>query len=241
MRARQRFWQIPMLVIVLLLSVSFIPLLSAGAAGSPDHVTLTWTADPKTTQTITWRTGSTIVGGQVEYVEADDIGRFPGNARTATADIAALQTNLGDMAIHSVTLSGLKPGTKYIYRVGESDGWSEPRTFTTEAAVALGFKFLVFGDSQSVNYGLWRATLTQAYKANSDAAFFTNVGDLVDVGQDYSHWNRWFDAAQGIADTIAVMPITGNHENYTPERRFSLPVFFTAQFKLPPNGPAGLV
>ena len=240
-RARQRFLQILMLVIVLLVGVSFVPLLPAEAAGSPDHVTLTWTADPKTTQTITWRTGSTTVGGQVEYAEANNVGLFPGSARTVTAGITALQTNLGDMAIHSATLIGLKPGTKYIYRVGGADGWSDPRTFTTEVAVVSGFKFLVFGDSQSVNYGLWRATLTQAYKANDDAVFFTNVGDLVDVGQDYSHWNRWFDAAEGVADTIAVMPITGNHENYTPERRFSLPVFFTDQFKLPPNGPAGLV
>lgn len=242
MRARQRFWQMLMLMlmIVLLLSVSFVPL-SAGAAGSPDHITLTWTGDPKTTQTITWRTVSTTVGGQVEYAEADDAGRFSGDVRTAIAGIEVLRTNLGDMAIHSVTLNTLNPGTKYVYRVGGPDGWSEPRTFTTEAENVSVFKFLVFGDSQSVNYSLWRTTLTQAYKANSDAVFFTNVGDLVDVGQDYSHWNRWFDAAQGIADTIAVMPITGNHENYTPERRFSLPVFFTAQFKLPSNGPAGLV
>jgi len=34
--------------------------------------------------------------------------------------------------------------------------------------------------------------------------------------------------------------LAGNHEYYTPERRFSLPVFFTAQFKLPVNGPDGL-
>jgi len=40
------------------------------------------------------------------------------------------------------------------------------------------------------------------------------VGDLVDDGQDYSLPNRWFDAAQGVADTIAVMPITGYHESY---------------------------
>ncbi|MEM5767343.1 MAG: metallophosphoesterase family protein, partial [Bacillota bacterium] len=101
------------------------------------------------------------------------------------------------------------------------------------------FKFLVFGDSQSTSYALWRATLHGAYGANANAAFFTNVGDLVDQGQDYNQWNGWFNAAEGVIDNIPAMPITGNHEYYTAERgRTAWPVFFTTQFKLPQNGPA---
>lgn len=212
-----------------------------GAAATPDHITLTWTGDPRTTQTITWRTDTATVAGQVQYMEIAEAGAFPHNAGTVAAEISGLSTNLGDMNVHSVTLTGLKPGTRYLYRVGGEGGWSEPRTFITSGWQAPDFRFLVFGDAQSINYDVWRTTLHQAYRANTDAAFFINAGDMVDVGGDYAQWNAWFDAAEGVMDTIPVMPITGNHEYYTPEiRRFLLPVLFTAQFKLPDNGPDGL-
>lgn len=38
----------------------------------PDHVTLTWSADPMTTQTITWRTNKTVVKGEVKFKKASD-------------------------------------------------------------------------------------------------------------------------------------------------------------------------
>jgi acid phosphatase type 7 len=233
------------LLIVVLLAGSSSALFSTallGANTTPAHITLTWVDDPVTTQTITWRTEGIPVAGQVQYVEAGEVEAFLRNAKTVEAGVEQLSTNLGDVTIHSVKLAGLKPGTHYLYRVGNETGWSELRTFVTSLANVSEFKFLVFGDSQSVNYDVWRTTLQQAYQANPDAAFLINVGDLVDVGQDYAQWNAWFDAARGVIDTISAMPATGNHESYTPERgNYSLPVFFTAQFKLPPNGPAGLI
>lgn len=230
------------LVISLLVgaSTALLSTMPSNATYFPSHMTLTWTGDPRTTQTITWKTDVTTVAGQVQYAEAVDGNSFPHNAQTVAAEVEQFSTNLGDMSIHSVTLNGLKPGTRYLYRVGDGAAWSEPHAFVTSAANVSGFKFLVFGDSQSINYGVWRTTLQQAYQANSDAVFFTNVGDLVDVGQDYAQWNAWFNAAQEVIATIPAMPVTGNHEAYTPERLFSMPVFFTTQFKLPPNGPERL-
>lgn len=231
-----------MMAVVLAIAFSFIfpsiPL--GGTAAAADHITLTWAGDPQTTQTITWKTEVTHMAGQVQYALAADAKSFPYNAKTSMAGVEVLVTNVGNVSIHSVTLAGLTPGTRYTYRLGDGTNWSELHTFTTAPANNLGFKFLVFGDSQSINYGTWRDTIHQAYQRNSDAAFFTNVGDLVDVGQDYTQWKAWFEAAQGVVDTIPVMPVTGNHENYTPARRFSMPLFFTAQLKLPLNGPEGL-
>jgi hypothetical protein len=208
------------------------------ASGS-DHITLTWERDPRTTQTITWRTEVRNLEGMVRYAEIGS-GSFPHKAKIAAAGVEELSTNVGKMNIYSVTLTGLKSGTTYMYQVSDGDGWSESYTFSTAAVKVSKFKFLVFGDSQSINYEAWETTLHQAYRANPDAVFFTNMGDLVDVGQDYAHWDKWFSAAKGVIDTIPAMPLTGNHENYTPERRFSMPVLFTAQFKVPLNGPEGL-
>lgn len=225
----QSFFKTIIAFILLVIFSSAIPL---GSTAASDHITLTWMDDPRTTQTITWRTDVTTVVGRVQYCEA--VGKsFPHNARTVDAGVE----DFGNMSIHSVTLTGLKPGTNYIYQVSAESTWGELHTFTTSSTNASSFKFLVFGDSQSSNYDVWQATLHQAYQANPDAVFFTNVGDLVDVGQDYTQWNSWFDATQGIIDRIPAMPVTGNHETYTPERRFSMPIFFTAQFKLPTNGP----
>lgn len=230
------FW----IVVLLVVFSSAIFATPQDAGDIPDHVTLTWAGDPQTTQTITWRSNVTIVSGLVQYGEAIAGEAFPGNSITVAAAVAPLSTNLGDMNIHSVTLTGLKPGTRYLYRVGNESGWSEPSAFTTPAVNNSGFKFLVFGDSQSINYDVWRITLHQAYQANPEAVFFINVGDLVDVGQDYAQWDAWFAAIQGVSDIIPIMPLTGNHEAYTPQRQFSMPLFFTAQFKLPSNGPDGL-
>lgn len=123
------------------------------------------------------------------------------------------------------------------YEVGDGSEWNEPRSFVTSPVNVRNFTFLVFGDSQSVDYGIWRITVQQAYQANPQAAFFTNVGDLVDVGQDYAEWEGWFAAAEGVVDRIPAMPVTGNQESHTSEHHFSMPTFYTAQFKLPANGP----
>lgn len=210
------------------------------ASADPDHITLTWTGDPQTTQTITWRTDFTTTGGQVEYIEASNEGSFPQGARTVNAEVQGLATNIGSMSIHTVTLTGLKPGTRYVYRVGNATNWSKQSHFTTAAGDGRAFKFLMFGDSQSINYLAWRSTLHTAYMANPDAAFFINVGDLVDVGQDYKEWNGWFNAGDGVINNIPVLPVVGNHETYTPERTYSMPVMYTDQLKVPQNGPEGL-
>ncbi len=242
MRKPKTIVPVLLLLIILLLGTS-APLFSANimdAAATPDHITLTWSGDPAVTQTITWRTGAATVNGQVQYAEAAYSPQFPQSAVTVTAGVEGLSTNLGEAATHSVVLTGLKPGTRYIYRVGTPEGWSPPYYFTTAPAAPRPFKFLVFGDSQSINYNVWGTTARNAWQANPDAVFFTNVGDLVDVGQDYAQWQGWFSGAQGLLASIPAMPVTGNHECYTPARSLSRPVLFTAQLKLPPNGPEEL-
>ncbi|MEN6566050.1 MAG: metallophosphoesterase family protein [Veillonellales bacterium] len=226
--------------LVCLLAGYFPSVLLAEPLGTaaPDHITLTWEGDPRTTETISWRTDADTVAGQVEFVPSTAAGFHSAAVRRIEAGVESFSTNMGDMKLHSVTLTGLKPAASYLYRVGSGEIWSEPHSFTTAAVAVSRFKFLIFGDSQSGDYGIWQTTIHQAYQANQDAAFFINMGDLVDVGQDYSQWNGWFDAAQGVIDTIPAMPLTGNHEMYTPEHQFSLPLYFTTQFKLPLNGPA---
>lgn len=215
---------------------------STGATSLPDHITLTWTQDPTTTQTITWRTDTTVNLGQVQY------GKDPSlkDAKIVDATVQKFSSDLGDMNIHSATLTNLDPGTTYYYRVGYGNNLSSIYSFTTEAKDTNSFKFLIFGDSQSgiatdPQYGPWKATIHNAYSANKDAKFFVNVGDLVEIGQLYTHWNNWFDAAKGVIDTIPEMPVEGNHETYQSSNFDSgKPKDFVSQFPVPQNGPDGL-
>lgn len=222
----------------------------------PDHVALSWSDDPTTTMTITWRTNTSVENCYIELyqqvnpslkpqIDSSDSSIKPELFQTAPTD-----KNSGQMNLFTVTLKDLKPGTKYLYRVGNDKGeWTDSNTFTTESTATQtdnNFKFLVFGDSQSgnmdvPNYDPWHITLTNAFNANKDAKFFMNLGDLVEKGQDYRHWNNWYDAAKGVIDEIPDMVVQGNHETYdAADWNSTKPQYFVNQFKVFQNGPDDL-
>jgi len=214
---------------------------NSGATNIPDHVTLTWAADPATTMTVTWRTAMTVTSGVVQFQVG---GRLSKEARQVKADVNIFAADIGESKLWSATLVNLKPRQKYSYRVGDGEHWSEMLSFSTADPKTPAFKFLLFGDSQSTlpgdpPYNLWRNTLHNAYNANPDAKFIVNMGDLVDWGQQGAHWNAWFAAARGIIDRIPEMPVSGNHESFG-SRDTSKPQYWVWQFTLPQNGPEGL-
>lgn len=212
-----------------------------GATPLPDHITLTWTGDPSTTMTITWRTDISVTRGLVQYQEETGL---PNSERRVEAAAREFETDLGESRLFSATLVNLSPNTRYRYRVGDGERWSPQLSFTTADLQPRAFRFLIFGDSQSsvggeAPYSLWRTTVHNAYRAHPDAKFMVSIGDLVDLGQSGDHWNAWFSAAAGVIDSIPIMPLTGNHESYG-SRETSGPVYWSAQFSLPQNGPEGL-
>jgi hypothetical protein len=214
---------------------------ASGAISTPDHIVLTWTGDPATTMTVTWRTDPTMASGYVEYDKGATLSK---KARQAKAEGRDFKTDIGDFKIFSSTLANLSPDTKYTYRIGYNGGKTKAFSFTTAKKNAKAFKFLIFGDSQSsvsgdAPYGVWRETVHKAYQANPDAKFMVNVGDLVDFGLQGAHWNAWFAAAKGVIDSIPIMPVSGNHESYG-ARQVTKPQYYLDQFSLPQNGPEGL-
>lgn len=212
----------------------------AALSAEPDHITLTWLGDPRTNQTITWRTDVSAMVGLVRIWEAGSVTAGSAPLLVLPATTRLLATDDADMNLHTVTVSGLKPATLYQYQVGGGDAWAGPYSFKTAPLKAEPFSFVIFGDSQSLDYNVWRRTMLQAYRDNPAAAFFISMGDLVDVGQDYAEWEAWFAATAGVMESWPILPVVGNHECYTPERVFSRPRYFTAQFSVPENGPAGL-
>jgi signal peptidase I len=176
--------------------------------------------------------------GLAQYSKGQGLAKV---VRSAAALRRDLVTDLGAISLFTVT--GLEPGTRYSYRVGDGRNWSETFSFVTEPRSSAGFKFLVFGDSQSgiaetPEYRPWHDTVQNAFKANKDARFMVK---LVEVGQSIAHWNNWFAAVRGVIDEIPAQAAQGNHETYAPGVTGSVkPVEWSAQFPLPQNGPDGL-
>ena len=93
---------------------------NSGATNIPDHVTLTWAADPATTMTVTWRTAMTVTSGVVQFQVG---GRLSKEARQVKADVNIFAADIGESKLWSATLVNLKPRQKYSYRVGDGEHW----------------------------------------------------------------------------------------------------------------------
>jgi len=233
-----------MKILTLGMAISAVSLtrVSAGLAGC-NEITLTWSGDPKTTQTISWKSDISAAESSIRY-KISDITDTVKEIIVPFERLPAVAGDTPDSNIFSITTTELRPGTKYEYTLTSKGVTTGYHYFVTEAVQSHEFKFLVFGDSQSGNkdkliYQPWEKTVHQAYAQNPDAKFILVVGDLVEIGQSYAHWRSWFEAARGVIDAIPIMPVLGNHEMYCDYKvkDDSGPVYYLSQFKLPMNGP----
>lgn len=155
-------------------------------------------------------------------------------ARAVTARSAPFVDGGVAVQVHTALLTQLQPGTDYQYRVGYGERRGAWHPLRTDGGGA--FKALLFPDSQSSDYSDWKQLAQAAYKAHPDAAFFANLGDLVDNGEDASQWRAWFDALEGMREAIPLAPVLGNHETYDLNWKVRMPQAYLQLFELPENG-----
>lgn len=185
------------------------------------------TADSTTSRTFMWQSDYEEDNPVVEYRQAGDdttIMQLPASSDAFSDDGVTTY-------IHTATVTDLKPGTAYEYRVGAGDKRSSWQSFHT--AQGNDFKALIFPDSQSSDYSVWAATAQPAWQRNQDAQFFINMGDLVDNGQDHYQWNAWFDVVGDMIARIPVVPLLGNHETYDKDWKVRMPEAYLHLFALP--------
>jgi len=113
-------------------------------------------------------------------------------------------------------LKNLKPGTTYVYQVGNgTDLISTQGTFRTASEQPEPFTFLQITDTQGANskdYSVWRHTLDIALNAFPDARFLLLTGDMVDNGQEIEQWDLFTDAVKSEFMSLPIEPVVGNHE-----------------------------
>lgn len=212
---------------------------------TPERIILNLTTAPATSQAVTWRTEAQTAKPRAQIVRADGSGAFEAGAHTVGAE--SLSVVLGDgrrVHHHRVIFEGLEPETRYAYRVGAEQAWSEWNHFETAGTASSPFSFVYFGDPQEEVLSKCARVFRAAFKKAPEADFWHFVGDLVDNGDRDEEWADLFEALGWIPRTTPLILLPGNHEY--PDKRFvhgpayRLFPLWRPHFTLPENGPAGL-
>jgi hypothetical protein len=201
----------------------------------PDQVILTWSQDPKTSQTVQWRTSTEIRDGQAQYWP-----KGTDRLKTVSADYELIEDRvlINDPKCHhfTATLTALEPGTEYEYRVGspKEDVWSQTADFTTAPAQPEPFLFVAFGDTHKKE--AWGEMLEKVGDRHPEAAFYAIAGDLVDTGQYRDDWDQFFHLGRDAFNRKPLIPCIGNHDAIDGLG----PGMYRALLGLPENGPENI-
>ncbi len=178
----------------------------------PDRIVLSWTGDPATTQSVTWRTDAGVEEAFAQIAVADHGPGFVAHAVDVAAKSTPLKSDLGLAHYHTATFTDLQPKTKYAYRVGDGVNWSEWSHFTTASDQAEPFSFVYFGDAQNDVKSHWSRIVREAYSDAPKAAFLLHAGDLINRANSDAEWGEWFYASGFIQRSIPCIATPGNHE-----------------------------
>lgn len=200
----------------------------------PSHIAVTFGEDSATSVNISYFTKYSLTDTDVQivpYSENPDFSRRSIDAVITTdcevdaeREYSAIDLSFIGIISHSikvnrhtVKITGLEPGQKYCYRVGDADrGWWSDVGVISTADKGTAFSFLHITDPQGVTEkqyrNNWAMALDTAFN-NHDIDFLLSTGDMVDNGDDFVEWKRMFNsAADSLMDTV-LMAGTGNHEN----------------------------
>lgn len=231
---------IPMLFVVLFISVSAQ---SISTDNLPQRIILNLTEKPYEKIAVTWRTNNKHTNSEIQYAEATSWISFKGKVITKHANEELLNLGEGEIVYHySSIVNGLKPNTKYLYRVGHDSVWSEWNMFKTAEEKNTPFKFVYFGDPQNDIKEHCSRVFREAYKTAPDANFWLFAGDIASDPYD-NLWGELFDAAGFIFRVTPSILIPGNHD-HTPiivdgkkARSKIISRTWLAHFTHPENGP----
>lgn len=185
---------------------------------TPYNVNVNMGADPKSSRGFTWHTHPSVQTTVVELAKKEGFAGFDGpNVIKVTGESSLFVTyDLGTVRVHKVAVSGLEPGTEYVYRVGDgASHYSAQGSFATAPADGENLKFLFFGDSQAADsngFNLWGNTVAKAMNEHPDAEFIVHAGDMVDSGHLEAQWNWFFDKAKDYLMNTTLVAVLGNHE-----------------------------
>jgi 3',5'-cyclic AMP phosphodiesterase CpdA len=217
------------------------PQFNYNPSAQPDRILLTWTEDAHSSQTVTWRTDTTVQTAYAEIALAAPSPEFNEYESDYTAETITLKNEFSFANYHRVTFTDLQADQQYAYRVGSGKYWSEWIQFSTTSSEFKPFSFIYMGDAQNDLYSHWARAIRAAYHDAPEAKFIVHAGDLINHSQNDYEWGEWFEAGSIIHKTIPSIAVPGNHEYVKQEGKSKfLSPFWQPQFNFPKNGPEGL-
>ena len=175
------------------------------------NLVTTFTGDAKTQRGFAWTADITCDEMVIRYAEKDK------NLAENYTEVAGKYEAYEGKFYYKAELTGLKPGTEYVYTIGsvQKNAWSDELVFETEPEEISSYKVLAFADPQVDNTNVaavWTSNAEKAFSDVPDAKFSLGLGDLVNLGTDEKQWQMYFDGFGGACETIPNMSILGNHE-----------------------------
>ena len=183
----------------------------------PDRIALTWSDDPATSLSVTWRTDPSVGEAVAQVALAKAEPSFYTEAETVEAtterlDLSKIEGEHVTAHYHSATFSGLHPDMLYAYRVGDGERWSEWFHARTASDQPDPMSFIYFGDAQNNLRSHWSRAIRAAYQHAPDARFMVHAGDLVNRAHRNIEWGEWHQAGGFIQAMLPSVPVPGNHE-----------------------------
>ncbi|MHA7964022.1 purple acid phosphatase family protein [Paenibacillus sp. CAU 1782] len=205
----------------------------------PKSLVTTFAGDPGTMRGFAWRSNGKgeeaailqiAKGTEEPDWSGTEVATFSGTSIPVTDGNGILERS------NKVIVTGLEPGTAYIYRAGNGNpgNWSEPAAFETEAEGLDEFTFIHVSDSQGeteADFSIWGDTAKAAFSMFPESAFVIHGGDLTEDPSDGKAWDYFFKEASPWVQQIPLMPTTGNHDEVDGDSEM-----YRSYFQLPDNG-----
>ncbi len=204
--------------------------------GMPVYIKQNITENPAESQSITWMSSplaskAEAVALYAEKSEYDAKGEdalktFNGESVLSEMASSASYTTNYAVRINSAVITGLKPNTEYVYKVGDGEKMSAIGTFST-AMSAKETNFFVIGDTQATD--TTNSDKITKLLASSDTPFSFGIqtGDAVDNGGNYTMWANIAKVFSGdFLGSQDMIHVLGNHEYYGDETASNAAAYF---------------
>jgi 3',5'-cyclic AMP phosphodiesterase CpdA len=203
--------------------------------------------------TVSWSTAVSVADPRVRYGTPD--GGFGDEVGAETVTYIDAESKI-ECFVHHARITGLRPGTTYVYAAVAEGVLPEAGSFETAPAGRAPFTFTSFGD-QGVPGSVW-APEREGYTASLSRLAAPSAGDVVAgieqvrplfhlLNGDLSYanlsadrvrtWNDFFTNNERSARRRPWMPAPGNHENELGNGALGYDSFRT-RFAVPTNGSA---
>ncbi|NDW10899.1 T9SS type A sorting domain-containing protein [Dysgonomonas sp. 520] len=196
---------------------SIVRTLTPQLTNIPSSIRSGTTIDPTTSKTIVWMSNPvTTLDPVIIKIAKKADGESSFVQHTGISEILEFDAGNAVTKGSKVTVTGLEPGTDYIYQLGDGTNWSPTREFTT-TTVTNKFSFSAYGDLQATStsdMAHWLAAATTLEALPTKPFFSLNVGDIVDNDNNWgyhSYYSQLFDQRSGFAN-IDLTAAYGNHE-----------------------------